>query len=77
MSSSLNLTESLAQDRHANRYRTRRTAGAEAQTSVETRTLETTRRRAGWLLVGLGLRLISSAPPRDKSAAQRARLIGQ
>lgn len=78
MSSSLNLIESAARDRHAERYRgTRRSGGAAAQASRGTRALESTRRRAGWLLVGLGLRLISSGRSGDRAAAQRTRLIGQ
>jgi hypothetical protein len=83
MSSSLNLTESLAQERHAERYqrapRGRRQRGRR-ETASETRALESTRARAGWLLVGLGLRLISSgragSGPAGK-AAQRTRLMGQ
>jgi hypothetical protein len=85
MPSSLNLMESAAQDRHAERYRrTRRTYGgtaapgrssaevranaevrpsARVRTGAEVRPLETARRRAGWLLVDLGLRLISSGRP--------------
>ena len=101
MSNSLNLIESLAQDRHAKRYSEPRQVPAVADTAAagcathlsdtnaarrttrtplaappSRRTLETTRRRAGWLLVGLGLRLV--APARATTpAAQRTRLIGQ
>ena len=71
MSNSLNLIESVAHDRHSERYR-RQQRGK--HTSPEARAIETTRRRAGWLLVGLGLRLVTGG---DKAAAQRARLIGQ
>jgi len=77
MSSSLNLIESAAQDRHAERYRRSQRGRDGSRAITETRPFESTRRRAGWLLVGLGLRLISSGPSRHKAAAQRARLIGQ
>lgn len=74
------LIGSLAQDRHAARYGGSH-HGAHTQNGhvvSGTRALETTRRRAGWLLVGLGLRLISSGPAGGESpAARRARLIGQ
>ena len=74
MSSSHNLIESAARDRHAQRYRQPRAIRDGSVVITETRALETTRRRAGWLLVGLGLRLVVGG---DKAAAQRARLIGQ
>ena len=78
MSNSLNLTASLARDRHAERYRSARSGSHQSGWALpETHALETTRRRAGWLLVGLGLRLISSGPSRGDVAARRARLMGQ
>ena len=78
MSSPINLTASLAQDRHAERYRNARSGSHSNGWAIpETHALETTRRRAGWLLVGLGLRLISSGRHRDDVAARRARLMGQ
>ena len=46
-----------------------------AARDAEGRTLETTQRRAGWLLVGLGLRLVAGGD--DSAAARRTRLIGQ
>jgi hypothetical protein len=52
------LIESLAQDRHAQRYESAASncrGGVAAPTRVAP--LEGTRTRAGWLLVGLGLRL--------------------
>lgn len=69
MSHAHNLIESLAQDRQAERYRHARPVMGR---SSRARTLETTRRRAGWWLVGLGLRRVAG-----ESASQRARLIGQ
>ena len=78
MSNSLNLTASLAQDRHAERYRSARSGSHQRGLVIPRKqTLETTRRRAGWLLVDLGLRLISSGPHRGDVAARRARLMGQ
>ncbi len=70
MSHSLNLIEGLAQDRHAERYPDARTGGrawisgragtrAKHRASFEARALEAARYRAGWLLVGLGLRLVA------------------
>ena len=79
MPNSLNLIESLAQDRHAERYHGSREAqdGASTtrRTDAEGRTLETTKRRAGWLLVGLGLRLVAGGD--DSAAARRTRLIAK
>ena len=90
-----NLIDSLAQDRHAARYRsathrspatTRRTTAVIAATTAATATAtsdslnaatsspESTRSRAGWLLVGLGLRLIMRG---GDTPTHRARLIGQ
>jgi hypothetical protein len=71
------LIGSLAQDRHAARYSGSHSGAHEGgHGSSENR--ETARRRVGWLLVGLGLRLISSQSfGGDARAAQRARLIGQ
>lgn len=60
------LTESLARDRHAARYsKTAARGTAVKQTS--------TRSRAGWLLVGLGLRL---ALPGGETA-RRTTLLGR
>jgi len=61
------LTESLATERHAARYSNRpaRTAGS---------THESTRMRAGWLLIGLGLRL---ALPGGQGAVRRSTLVGR
>ncbi len=81
MSSSLNLMESAAQDRHAERYRRAHrgyaSKAAPDRTGAEVRVFETARRRAGWLLVGLGLRLISSGRSGGEAPARRGRLIGQ
>ena len=77
MSNSLNLIGSLAQERHAERYGSSlaRSSKATGSQQADTRThthatakahsRETTRRRAGWLLIGLGLRLVSSGPGRE------------
>jgi hypothetical protein len=78
MSSPHNLLASVAQERHAERYRhphaaTDGAAGA-GHTAARPRAVEATRRRAGWMLIGLGLRLITGD---NRVAAQRARLIGQ
>ena len=54
------LIGSLAQDRHAARYRDARQLQQDKRLIPGPSRLETTRRRAGWLLVDLGLRLISS-----------------
>ena len=66
-----NMIESLAQNRHAERY-----VAAQAQSAghVSGSTLRSTRTRAGWLLVGLGLRL---ALPGRADAARRITLIGR
>ena len=96
-----NLIDSLAQDRHAARYRsathrspatTRRTTAVIAATTTTaapatatatatsdslnaaTSSPESTRSRAGWLLIGLGLRLVMRG---GDTPAHRARLIGQ
>lgn len=79
MSNSLNLTASLAQDRHAERYGApvrpdRYVTQATYRPALGPWALQTTRRRAGWLLVGLGLRLVAG---RGRAAAHGASLIGQ
>lgn len=76
MSNSLHLTESLAHDRHAERYRHSRHTPLDSAAALtsESRATETTRHRAGWLLVGVGLRLVTG---RRDAPARRARLIGQ
>jgi hypothetical protein len=74
MSSSNSLIASLAQDRHAERYRSVNRGRDRGWVVSEARALESTRTRAGWLLVGIGLRLVA---PGGKAAARRARLIGQ
>lgn len=66
------LIESLAQTRHAERY-TGSPAGAAPQRDASTN-MHSTRSRAGWLLVGLGLRL---ALPGRQDAAQRVTLLGR
>lgn len=65
-----NLTESLARSRHAERYTTVRPVvpNDEAQKKQAART------RAGWLLIGLGLRL---ALPGSRDASRRITLIGR
>jgi hypothetical protein len=65
------MIESLAQDRHAQRYQDARVAAARGETPGRMRG---TRTRAGWLLVGLGLRL---ALPGRQDAARRITLIGR
>ena len=83
-----NLIDSLAQDRHVARYRsathrspatTRATAAATAATTSDSLNAEksppqSTRSRAGWLLIGLGLRLVMRG---GDTPAHRARLIRQ
>jgi hypothetical protein len=75
------LIESLAQDRHAARYRTATQASLAAATTTTSDSLnmaapspQSTRSRAGWLLIGLGLRLVMRG---GDTPAHRARLIGQ
>jgi hypothetical protein len=80
-----NLIDSLAQDRHAARYRsaTHSSPAATAATAAtatsdslnaERSSPQSTRSRAGWLLIGLGLRLVMRG---GDTPAHRARLIGQ
>lgn len=65
------MIESLARNRHAERY----TGGRRATSPWRGVTpLHSTRTRAGWWLVGLGLRL---ALPGRVDAAQRITLIGR
>jgi hypothetical protein len=66
-----NMIESLAQNRHAERYQGAQFAAARGETPGR---LRSTRTRAGWLLVGLGLRL---ALPGRQDAARRITLIGR
>lgn len=76
------LIENLAQDRHAARYQTaaqRRQplAPADRVAAGETgvsRVAGSARTRAGWLLIGLGLRLAMRG---GDTPARRARLLGQ
>ena len=65
------LTESLAQTRHAERYRP---PNAIAAPGARGGRLHGTRTRAGWALIGLGLRL---ALPGSRKAARRITLIGR
>ena len=61
------MTESLAQQRHAARYSNKPAGrGSSAQGSPRT--------RAGWLLVGLGLRL---ALPGRQAGTRRVTLLGR
>jgi hypothetical protein len=66
-----NMIESLAQARHAERYAT---AQPSATRGEARRKSQSKRARAGWLLVGLGLRL---ALPSRQDAARRITLIGR
>jgi hypothetical protein len=67
------LIESLAQDRHAERYAgSRHPRHANADGDVASH--QSPRTRAGWLLVGLGLRL---ALPGQREAARRITLMGR
>lgn len=66
-----NMIESLAQTRHTERYGGAR--GGEVRGETQGR-LRRTRTRAGWLLVGLGLRLVM---PGSQEAARRITLIGR
>ena len=65
------LIESLAQTRHAERYAGSPADNAGSQAVAST---QSTRSRAGWLLVGLGLRL---ALPGRRGAGHRVTLIGR
>jgi hypothetical protein len=66
------MIESLTQTRHAERYSgSQGTVVAHGGTPVSR---QSTRTRAGWLLVGLGLRL---ALPSRQHAARRITLIGR
>ena len=66
-----NMIESLAQTRHAERYAGARAAAARRESAGQ---LHSTRTRAGWLLVGLGLRL---ALPGRAEASRGITLIGR
>jgi hypothetical protein len=69
------LIDNLAQDRHAARYQTapRRPLATTARRAAAS-PLASTRSRAGWLLVGLGLRLVMRG---GDTPARRASLLGQ
>jgi hypothetical protein len=69
MSTHKNLIEGLADDRHSDRYRR-----APARVSAPTEAIRQTRSRAGWLLVGIGLRL---ALPRGSKRARATMLLGR
>lgn len=64
-----NMIESLAQTRHAERYSAVQAAAAHGELPGK---LHATRIRAGWLLVGLGLRL---AMPSCEDAGRRTTLL--
>jgi hypothetical protein len=68
------LIDKLAQDRHAARYPTGRRRPLANARRAGASPLASTRRRAGWLLVGLGLRLVTRG---DDTPARRASLLGQ
>ena len=70
MSTHRNLIESLADDRHSNRYR----RATRPRVTVPTEAMRQTRSRAGWLLVGIGLRL---ALPRGSERAHTTTLVGR
>lgn len=73
MYSTHNLIENLAQERHAERYGdSRRRGDSGTRIRVEKGPLAATRNRAGWLLVGLGLRLVMRG---GDTPARRASLI--
>jgi hypothetical protein len=67
------LNDDLARARHAARYPTERRQSAEGR-HTNASALARTRNRAGWLLVGFGLRLVL---PGRHGGARRTRLIGQ
>ena len=69
-----NMIESLAQNRHAERYAAAQGRVARRERAGASGALHSTRARAGWLLVGLGLRL---ALPGREDAAPRITLIGR
>jgi hypothetical protein len=68
------LIDNLAQDRHAARYPTAPRRPRATTHRAAASPLASTRRRAGWLLVGIGLRL---AMPGRQDGTRRARLLGQ
>ena len=68
------LIDNLAHDRHAARYHVVERRQLATGGRVAASPLASTRIQAGWLLVGLGLRL---ALPGRQEAARRARLLGQ
>jgi len=70
MSNHQSLTESLAHERHAERYR--RAPGQ--RVTAHTEALRHTRSRAGWLLVGIGLRL---ALPVSQERTRTTTLLGR
>jgi hypothetical protein len=70
MSTHKNLIESLADDRHSTRYR----RATRPRVPAPTEAMRQTRSRAGWLLVGIGLRL---ALPRGSERAHTPTLLGR
>jgi hypothetical protein len=70
MSNHRSLIESVARERHAERYR--RAPGQ--RVAAPTETLRHRRSRAGWLLVAIGLRL---ALPRGSERARTTTLLGR
>ena len=70
MSDHRSLIESVARERHAERYR--RAPGQPV--AAPTQALRHTRSRAGWLLVGIGLRL---ALPGTQERARTTALLGR
>jgi hypothetical protein len=68
------LIDNLAQDRHAARYQAARRRPRATARGAAASPLASTRSRAGWLLVGLGLRLVMRG---GDTPARRASLLGQ
>jgi hypothetical protein len=68
------LIDKLAQDRHAVRYPTAQRRSLATARRAGASPLASTRSRAGWLLVGLGLRLVMRG---GDTPARRASLLGQ
>ena len=70
MSTHKNLIESLAEDRHSSRYR----RATRPRGTAPTAAMRQTRSRAGWLLVGIGLRL---ALPGGQDRSRTTTLLGR